>query len=416
MADVAIETNVLSYSDTSYIRGGPFWTSATVGYVIYEDSEYDIKYRKTSDGGATWGDAQNIRTGSVFTFDCWADWQTSGDTGTKIHIVYMDGDTDDVRYCYLNTSTDTVGGDDLIEHCPGDNGDILFSSSRCEQSISITKTRGGKIAVAYHYYDFLNAGYTKFLMSADGDTWIGKNYPYEDVNYNDYLLLFPANLADADDLWALFWDTSASEISLKTFDYSADSWSEASIASSMAYSSKYLQMDGAVRFSDGHLIVAAWSQYDNAASDLKVWDITDASTITAKTNIITDEAESFLASVFINQNTNDIYVTYVSGLAAQSSVQVFYQKSTDGGANWGGETAMQADAEDDERWVSAGAVKKEWGGKFQPFWFNDDLDDLFCNRSRAISIAAVGGGWSGEFCGVSVSEFDGVTPAEIDGV
>lgn len=30
--------------------------------------------------------------------------------------------------------------------------------------------------------------------------------------------------------------------------------------------------------------------------------------------------------------------------------------------------------------------------------------------------AAAPGGWTGEFCGVSVAEFDGVTPAEIDGV
>ncbi|GAI44710.1 unnamed protein product, partial [marine sediment metagenome] len=214
--------------------------------------------------------------------------------------------------------------------------------------------------------------------------WTSEESPWEADSH--YILLFPGNEADNQDVWAIFWDASADEISLKTYDDSGNSWSEQLISASMTESSAHLQMDGAVRLSDGHLIFAAWSQYDNAAADLMVWDINGAGSITAKTNVITDTAEYFAVSVFINQVNDDIYVAYVGGTTAGSLVAAFYQKSVDGGASWGGQTALQADAEDDMRWISAGAIKAAWGGKFQPFWFNDDANELLTNTDNGISI------------------------------
>lgn len=385
MADITIE--VAARADFYYIesRGGPFWTSPAVGYVIYVNSASDLKYQKTDDGGATWGGAVNIRTGWVLACDCWADWQTAGDTGTKIHIAYVDADSDDVRYIYLDTNDDSVGGDDQIEAAQG-TGAIFTTVTRVNHIVSITKTRGGNLAVAFFYRDTNFDRYYGFYTSPDATTWTSEASPWE-ATY-DYILLFPGNEADNQDVWATFWDFSATEISLKTYDDSGNSWSEQSISGGMTAHTTYLQMDGAIRLSDGHLLFAAWNLYDDAASDLMTWDINGAGSITAKTNVITNEAETFLVSVFVNQDNDDIYIAYVSGTTAQSLVKAFYQKSDDGAGTWGGETAMQADAEDDERWISCGAVKVAWGGKFQPFWFNDDLDDLFTNTDNGISIAA----------------------------
>ena len=382
MADVWI-SGIYTFFHLVATRGGVFWTSPTVGYVIYTDSNLDLKYNKTTDGGATWGGAVNIRTGDVRSFDCWADWQTAGDAGTKIHIAYVDVSSDDVRYVYLDTSGDSIGGDDLIEACQG-TGSMLVELSRIYFHITITKTRGGNLAVAFRYKDSNEIAFYGFYTSPDGDTWTSEESPWEADS--DYILLFPGNEADNQDVWAVFWDWSANEISLKTYDDSGNSWSEQLISASMSYESAFLQMDGAIRLSDGHLIFAAWSQYDNAAADLMVWDINGAGSITAKTNVITDTAEYFLCSVFINQVNDDIYIAYVGGTIAGSPVAAFYQKSVDGGANWGGQTALQADAEDDMRWISAGAIKAAWGGKFQPFWFNDDANELLTNTDNGISI------------------------------
>lgn len=389
MADVTIDAAASTLLHDQANRGGIFWVSTTVGYAIYIDNGSDLVYSKTADGGANWAADVEIEGGGIEACDCWADWQTDGDAGTKIHIVWINDNSDSIRYAYLDTDGDSIGGEDTIEVCQG-TGTFSTRGGRDYWQCSITKTRGGNLAVAFSYEDSDPTRFESFYTSPDGDTWTSKNDPFEGSRF-DYIQLYAGNETDNQDLWAAFWDASDDEISLKTFDNSGNSWSEQSISGSMVESATYLQMDGQIRLSDGHLIFAAWSQYDNAASDLKVWDINGAGSITAKTNIITNEAESFTVSVFINQVNDDIYVTYVSGTAAQSLVKAFYDKSDDGGGTWGGETAMQANAEADIRWVSAGCIKAAWGGKFLPIWFNDDANDIFCNTDNAISIAAAGG-------------------------
>lgn len=390
-ADITIDALVLTFTHTTANRCGIFWTSTTTGYVLFLYGPLDLYYRKTTDGGANWADANLLVAGGLIAVDCWADWQTPGDSGTKIHIVYNDSDTDEIAYMYLDTSDDSEGTPVNIEDCQGSGQMYATQEGRESFHVSITKTVGGNLVTAFIYRDNASSYFYGSYKSSNGSTWTSIANPWES-SAGDYILLYPANLADTNDLWGIFWDISANALSLKTYDDSGNSWSEAAIASSMTESTLYLQFDGAIRFTDGHLILAAWNLYDNAAADLMCWDITDASTITAKTNIITNTSEYFLASVFIDQSTDDIYVAYVGGSAAQSAVIARYQKSTNGGTNWSGDTAFQADSADDERWVSAGAVKKEWGGKFAPVWFNDDLNDLFTNVDNAITINAVTGG------------------------
>lgn len=386
MADIAIETTASTLLHTHSLRGGVFWTSPTVGYLIFLNWELNLQYRKTEDGGANWAAGVNFRTGNIRHIDCWADWQTVGDAGTKIHIVYTDFNSDDVRYVYLDTSDDSIGGDVQIEACQGTEN-YSFTVGRDNFAVSITKTRGGNLAVACRTTDDGDTSFYSFYTSPDAITWTTKLTPWEATD--DHILLFPGNEADNQDVWATFWDRDANEISLKTYDDSGNSWSEQSISTPMWGSLTNIQMDGAIRLSDGHLIFVAWNRSDGLAANLMTWDINGAVSITAKTNVLTDSTESFLVSVFVNQVNDDIYVAYASGTDIANLVKVFYQKSVDGGANWGGQQAMQADEEDDERWISAGAMKKSWGGKFQPVWYNADLWDLFTNTDNGISIAAV---------------------------
>jgi len=383
MADVIINADVYLHQEAGANRGGPFWITPLIGYVIYLTGEVSAKlvWSKTTDGGATWSAANEITPSFVVTYDCWADWQTAGDAGTKIHIACVENATQTVMYAYLDTNDDSEGTD-TIEAVQG-TGLIRTGALRDWHHISITKTRGGNIAVAFRYTDTTFTAFYGFYTSPDGGAWTSKTSPWEADA--DYILLFPANLADADDLWAVFWDRSAEEISLMTYDDSGNSWSEQLISVSMVSYGVYLQMDGAIRLSDGHLLLAAWSEFDTATADLMTWDINGAGSITAKANVITNTSEYALVSVFVNQANDDIYVAYAGGTDFTTLVKVFYQLSQDGGATWDGQTAMQADAEDSERWISCGAVKVAWGGKFQPIWFGNGRT-IFTNADNGITI------------------------------
>jgi len=385
--DVTIDAAAHTSSHLLANRGGVFWTSSTVGYIIYVDSDLDLVYSKTTDGGATWAAKNVLVTGSILSYDCWADWQTVGDAGTKIHIACLDSDTDDTLYVSLNINN-AAEVIDKIADCAG-TGAFDGSISRSHAGISITKARGGNIGVSFHYRDTnaVETHFYGFYTSPDGDIWTEKTAERE--SNLDHCLLFPGNEADNQDVWATYWDAATDEVSLKTFDNSENSWSEQLISNAMVEDASFLQMDGVIRLSDGHLILAAWNAYDVATADLKVWDINGAASITAKTNVLTDSDSSFLTSVFINQANGDIYVAYTIGTLPKSLVAVFYKKSTNGGANWGDQTAMQADEEDDQRWIGCGAAKDTWGGKFQPVWFNDDLNYIFTNTTNGITIDAV---------------------------
>lgn len=386
MADVTIEAALRAEAETIILRIGPYWVSTTVGYVFYVDADRDLVYNKTSDGGGTWAGPVAIKQGDIPKFDCYPDWLVSGDSGTKIHIAYLDIDTDDLRYIYLDTNGDSVGGDVQVEACQG-SGALTASVTRNIHLVSICKTRAGGFCIAARYDDTLVEHFRVFYTSPDATSWTSESTPWE-AAVDDFMMLFPGNLADTNDMFALFWDASADEISIKQYDDSGDSWAESSVSANMADHAILYQWGGQIRLSDGHLIVAAWSEYDAATADLKVWDITDKDTITAKTNVITDTSEYLLASVFIDPVSDDIYVAYVGGTTAAASVRAHYKKSSDGGGSWGGETTLTESAEDDLRWVDAGAVKKTWGGKFQPVWQNDDLDDLLTSTVNGVSIAA----------------------------
>ena len=405
MADITINSASSGFLYREGQRAGIYWKTPLVGYCFDIDDAGDLNYYKTTDGGQTFTPGE-VSGNVVVGFDTWADWNTPGNTGTKIHIAYFDssGATDTIRYCYLDTATDTVGGDTAIANCGGDG--TFYGVSFEHFAITITRTVGGNLHMAYRCADSTQAPTSESYLSAnEGVTWSqdstgpGNIKLFESTPAYDVALLFPSTEADSNDTWALYWDSTASEISLKVYDASEGKWAtEASIASSMTQGgASYIQMDGAIRHSDGHLIAAAWNLVDNAAADLMVWDINGAASITAKTNVITNTAEYAQCSIFIDQSTDDIYVAYFGGTTWTADVHCLYKKSTDGGANWGDQTQISV-TNDDLRWVSAGCMHPTLGGRFMPIWFNDDLDDVVTNYDNSVQVD----GWVGNFWGVSV--------------
>lgn len=385
MTDVAVLDTTKASLEQSNGAWGSYWLSPSVGYIVLIDSSNNLEVWKTTDSGANWSeqDSANHKT-AVGPVSAWFDQQTPGDSGTAIHIAWLT--TGEFNYAAFSTSTDAWGSTVTIATPTiGNAGDT---------DITITKSVGGMLGAATRPSRFSDIDV--FYTSTDGSTWTSRAAAYDSGTVRDRILLLPGNEADTDDLWAIYWDQMASELSLKVYDASGDSWSETSISTGISVgalgevSSGFF--DALIRHSDGHALVAAFNGQSSTA-DCQTWDINGAASITAKGDVVTNADDCFYVALMVNQQTDDVYAVYVGAEDGselfQDASNVYYKKSTDGMASWGSQTAYSATG-DDVRYVSTGSTVAADGGRFMPTWYNDDLDDLFVNDGNDIEIAVAG--------------------------
>lgn len=384
MVDITIDASVSSPMWATPALRALVWKNALTAYHFYIDSVDDFVYKKSTDGGATWGSKVTVDANTCRRYDIWHDKATPGDTGTLIHITVSESTNNRNSYYNLDTSDDSLSSQVTVF-----SGTVATSTGWNLGNCTISKARGGNLGI--NTWNDLNND--AFLISTDG----GANWTVKtsiEASTVDGALLFPGNEADNQDMWAMFWDRSANEISVKVFDDTGNSWAENSVSTNMVEQVQRQQWSGSIRHSDGHLMIAAWSEPDETTADLRVWDY-NAGTATSKADVITNEAENMNCSMLINQQNGDIYIAYLQGSAQGSSVGAYYKLSTNGGTSWGSEVALSEDTDDDLRQIWAGVSVGDDGGKFQPSWFNDDLNDILTNTNNAVSIAAAGGDPSG---------------------
>lgn len=386
MADVAISTAMWTSARSSGFQNAIYWTSPTVGYAFGIDSGLDFVYWKTSDGGATWGSAVDIKAATCVQFGIWAkEWTTGDKTDVVVHTWYMDQASGTIFYRALDTSDDSLGTERTVVA----SLTISTNGAPNERNLQGIETRGGNLLLAWR--ETHDAGSSGFSRSVDaGVNWTARTDVFEDMA--DVCFITPGDETDTDDAWCFYLDASAGEISLKIYDDSGNSFGETVIVSVDDTLSGAVNMGTAHRQSDRHTILAAWNDFDNAGADLLVFDIGGSGSITAKTNIITNQAEAIECPVFINQQNDDIYVAYISGGTWGSLEDTHYQKSTDGGTTWGGEASMSVDTQDDHRNILSSNGVGDNGGRFMSVWNNDDLNDYFVNATNAVSIAAAAAG------------------------
>ena len=366
MADVSIDSSV----STSSARGfrAVVFTTASIGYWFYIDSDGTFGYSKTSDGGASWGVQVEIAAATThLAYDVWFDQWTPGDSGTLIHTCYFNTTNDDVFYRTLDTNGDGLGTQRTV--FAGASATLTNARPFC----SVTKTTSGYLYVAFD----LDAGAEKGLCRS---TDAGVNWSadlaatFVEAQY-DWCSLFPASgTGDGNDCWAIYFDYDSinAPITLKLWDSSAVSEVESATILTINTGGAgdlelQYQFSASVRHSDGHLILAILSKYDSAAnSNHQVFDITSTSTFTEKTAIQSSTDDHYYPQVYINQSNDYIYVAYNGKRDGSETLggttKVYYTKSTDGGANWtAGDTAYMEGA--------AGAVRQVWAPITGPLFY-----------------------------------------------
>ena len=384
MADIQVDTDANSALNLKMQPRSLVWTSPSVGYCFFVDGTgTDLYYIKTINSGATWGSKTAINTNLVQKVAVWYDRWTEGDTGTLIHIAYIVTGADDIIYNSLDTSDDSLGGE-VVAY----NGSTATGSPNWANAcISIVKSRGGNIFVGGWIDADAENGFAK--GNADPPTSFTSKTSMADGVAADKMMFLAGNEADADDIWCVYYDLSANEITLKVYDDSANTWSESAAIDTATGHTSYFNFDVMDRHSDNKAFLVLWNEHNSATADLAAWEIADSSTFNSKTDVVSNSTTYSICSLMINQQNDDLYVAYSDD---KTLGNIVYKKSTDGGANWGSETAMSADTADDHRNIFSGTSVGDDGGRWMPVWVNDDLLDLMCNSDNSVNIAAVSAG------------------------
>lgn len=304
-------------------------------YISYGTTNYgDAVYCKSTDYGRTWGSEVVIKAMTGTHIAVWADWW-SGITATAyIHIAYIDSDSDDTFYRYLDTATDSLGTERTV---------FAGSSTANGGTLSITRARGGNLICA----TCIDAG-AEYDTVKSADLFVNKTSiaeVFEGATYDTVSLVPNPDSADNQDILAFFWDSSADEISLKKYDDSANSWSESSLATGMVDVGSFLAKDYGVALdlTNNNVLFAAWSAHDTANADLRIWSVDD-SAATELTNIVLNSADD-QAFIALTVCPNNLWYAFYCGKSDGSETihadtNIYYKISTDNGSTWGSETAL----------------------------------------------------------------------------
>jgi len=385
MADTSVDGDVNVNLDLSGGHFGPYWANTLDAVIVFRDPDADPTTSRTTDGGATWATQVDLEASNTKQIAAFFDKEVPSDDGDLVHIVWLDDAGDNFQYRTIDADTGTLGTLRTIE------GTVVgIVAGADSHRVGICKTVGGNLLAFYETPSEINT-----YRSVDaGVNWTSRADVNETAGQVDWCLLFPAATEDDNDACALFWDVSATEISIKMYDDSADTWTETTILSSMVADAQNIAMDAAVRHSDGALFGAAHSDEDTTGDDLLTFtvfpnSIASPTIDTGTAAVFTNQAASSQVAMWINQQNNEVRAVYLKGGTWNDSVDVVFHISIDGMTSWGAEQAYSEAVADDLRFVHAGRSAGANGGFYQPAFYNDDLGEIFVNLVNHTPIAAV---------------------------
>lgn len=309
-------------------------TPGGVLYCVYIDNDADVNFKKSTDGGLSWGAPVEIFTGTTRQLSIWYD-RWSGLSTDLIHCAYSETGGNDVLYRSIDAgSSDALGTQTTIF-----NGASIVAATG---ALSITRSRGGNL---YCLLDIDGGTEHGFIRSVDtGANWVARTDTAEGAA-GDMFILAPGFGADNQDIICIYWDASADEISRKLYDDSANTWAETSISGTMADAAQttaFPHFAVAPDLTNSLLVLIAWNAVDGALADLKCWTVSEAA-ITAKTDVVANGTDDQgLAAIGINTGTGTWYAFYAGKSDGSetwnTAVNIYYKTSTDSGATWGSET------------------------------------------------------------------------------
>lgn len=349
--------------------------SDLTGYIFYVDSTTDVVYRKTVDGGKSWGSPTALSPDKTWLdVAVWYDQWTMDDSGTKIHLVASESETDGIWYHAFDTNDESLDTDGWLNIF-----DVDAIAAGGAGTPSITKSTAGNLFIIGNGTTSLpTTQVVKVYKSVDGgDNWADTSFsPSGGVQNTDQGQLLP--LATGDDVLLIYQDVSADSLLSLEYDEGTNGWTnEQTVDASFVDNGTYdAQWGGSYYKATGDIYVAGMNAIAVATADMKLYKFTESSrTWAVQSAILTDTAETTQGKVFVDDNTGDLYVAYNklrTGQVLPNAMTIFYRYSDDDGVTWSDEMQLST-TEDDLKYIRGNLTSNE---RLYASWFNDDLNDV----------------------------------------
>lgn len=309
--------------------------SDQVGYMFYIDGVLTAVYRKTTDGGTTWGDPVTVDPqNDVTSLAVWYDQWTPGDTtGTYIHIATADVGNDDLWYTRLDTTSDTVTTTISTVTQSGQSG--TFDTATLA---SVTKATNGRLYMGV--IDNTDTFVVECTTTCTTATNWTENGTLGFTAFASGLTLMP--LASGD-IMAIAWDKSGNTIVSRTMTDTTNTWNATvTIDATNAENATYGSQIGATVDKTTNTIYLAVS--DDASTlgtddDVKFYSYSGG-TWTTMTDVLTNTTRGVTdVKVALDTTNSRLYCVYTVRTTAgtASTGTIYYKTSDDGGTTWGSE-------------------------------------------------------------------------------
>lgn len=387
-AEVTIDSSASSDKD-KYRKNMLVFTSDQVGYVFYTDSSGYVAYKKTTDGGASWGtkntiSATNDSEGPIVWYDKW----TPGNTGNLIHILSVEGISDDLFYIQFNTINDSVSS---VVNITGSHTGTWDDNNR----YYITKSIDGTLMAAI-IDDSATATYATKCSSSctDNANWgdTGGSFPFGN-DAGDDIILMPI---DNGDILGINWDISANSLYYSEYSSVTDTWASQTLLTSTATDDTgYKSAWGASVNPDTYTVYLLY-QHDVylSSGDVNSY-IYSSGTWTAKTQFDNNNSQVSSVAFGIDSNNGDIYGVIID--QNTGSGDIVYRSYDSTMDSWGAHTYVTTNTSDDYKSISMNLINSE---RLYGVWFDDTDNDLvgitiadFEGRPQLISFSPVDNGY-----------------------
>ena len=375
--------HTLAGSDTVF-------TSDQIGYKFYVTGSGACVYRKTTNGGASWGGAVTVDSQTdCIGISVWYDRWTPNDMGNYIHIATMDTSADDLFYNRLDTNNDSL---------------LLTTST------STTLSSTAVYAVATNRQSITKATDGKIYMNADdGNGTVNVSCSTNCNISGNWSNVGTAPQGDADS-WSILMPMVSGNIMLinrsttNTLRYSVwngSNWSSINNIDATAVRNTTYDVGVAATLDTdtGDIYIAYAADNDTfttADHDIETAVYTSGAW-TAKSNVHTNIAGRGILQTAISrdQNTGEIYVGYSirSTIGTTATARIYWKKSSDGMTSWGGEQGPLDSVAGDYYGIDMNIMSYD---RIYVSWFDnttavrDIIGDTMANISPYATLSALG--------------------------